>query len=97
MSQAYFVYILECADRSYYTGFTSDLEFRLSQHQTGAIPGYTHSRRPVSLKWHEVFATRTEALAADRQIKGWSRAKKKALMRGDFELLKKLSRSAQAR
>ena len=82
----YYVYILKCADGSYYTGSTDDLVKRLWQHQEGITPSsYTFSRRPVELAWSEEVATYHEALTHERQIKGWSRAKKEALIRGDFE------------
>ncbi|WP_445191016.1 TrmH family RNA methyltransferase [Sphingomonas sp. Tas61C01] len=82
---SFWAYILRCADGSYYTGHTDDLERRIGQHQTGAIPGYTHSRRPVELMWSQDFPSRLEALAAERQVKDWSRKKKEALFRGDWE------------
>ena len=86
------VYILRCADGSYYTGMTENLERRLAQHQAGTFEdGYTASRRPVELLWSEAFATHDDAFRRERQIKGWSRAKKEALMRGDWEALVKLS------
>ena len=82
----YYVYILRCADGSYYTGSTDDLSKRVGQHQDGATPtAYTFSRRPVELVWSEEVETYREALAHEKQIKGWSRAKKEALIRGDFE------------
>jgi predicted GIY-YIG superfamily endonuclease len=83
----YFVYILKCADDSYYTGSTVDLSKRLWQHhQECVIPrSYTYSSRPVKLVWSEVVANYHEALTHERQIKGWSRAKKEALIRCDFE------------
>jgi len=83
----FWAYILRCADGSYYTGHTDDLERRFGQHQTGQIAGYTHTRRPVTLLWSQDFGTRHEALAAERQIKGWSRAKKEALARSDWTAL----------
>jgi len=95
--QEYYVYILECSDKSYYTGFTTDLQYRIGQHQAGTIPCYTRSRRPVTLRWYEVFGNRGEALAAERQIKGWTRAKKEALIAGDFKRLKELSHSSLQR
>ena len=86
----FFVYMLRCADNSYYLGHTEDLEHRLSQHQTGAIAScYTHERRPVSLVWSQETATRDEALAAERQLKGWSRSKKEALIRGDWAAIQR--------
>ena len=81
------VYILKCSDSSYYTGSTSNLERRMSQHQIGLLKGYTSSRLPVELVWSAEFATEHEAFLCERQIKGWSRAKKEALMRGDFDAI----------
>ena len=86
MLMPYYVYILKCADGSYYTGSTSDLSKRFWEHQEGVSPfAYTFSRRPVELIWSEEVATYHEALTHERQIKGWSRAKKEALIRGDFD------------
>jgi LAO/AO transport system kinase len=79
----FFVYLLRCADRSFYVGHTDELERRVAQHQAGELPGYTHSRRPVALVWSQETATREEALSRERQIKRWGRAKKEALVRGD--------------
>jgi putative endonuclease len=90
------VYILRCSDDSYYTGTTSDLEKRVSEHQAGIVAGYTSNKRPVKLIWSEHFADMRDAVAAERQIKGWSRAKKEALMRQDFEALVSLSKSHHA-
>jgi putative endonuclease len=73
-------------------GSANDLERRLSEHQTGAYGGYTSTRRPVELVWSEAFERATDAIAAERQIKGWSRAKKEALIRGDWKALQQLSR-----
>ena len=82
----YYVYILKCADGSYYTGSTNDLSKRIWQHQESVNPAtYTFSRRPVELIWSEETVTYHEALTHERQIKGWSRAKKEALIRGNFE------------
>ncbi|HMT43777.1 MAG TPA: TrmH family RNA methyltransferase [Chakrabartia sp.] len=85
---AFWTYILKCADQSYYTGHTDDLERRVGQHQTGTIRGYTFERRPVELVWAESFATREEALSAEIRIKNWSRAKKEALIAKDWDRLK---------
>ncbi|WP_109808301.1 GIY-YIG nuclease family protein [Sphingosinithalassobacter portus] len=85
----FWVYILRCSDASYYTGHTDDLERRVAQHQSGEIPGYTHDRRPVSLMWQECFQTREEAIRAELRIKPWSRAKKEALIAGDWTALKR--------
>ncbi len=84
---SFWTYILHCADGSYYTGHTDDIEKRVAQHQSGEIEGYTHNRRPVELIWSETFQTRLDALEAEQQIKDWSRAKKEAFMRGDWNSL----------
>jgi tRNA/rRNA methyltransferase len=86
------VYILRLSDGHYYVGHTDDLGTRIAQHQSGAIPGFTRDKRPVEFLWSEQFPERDQAFAAERQIKGWSRAKKEALMRGDFGALKDLAR-----
>jgi len=91
MSKTYWVYILKCSDDSFYTGSTSNIEKRLSEHQNGTIKGYTSSRRPVKLVFSDFFDRAYDAISAERQIKGWRRAKKKALIKGDFDLLAKLS------
>ena len=87
------VYILRCADGSYYVGSARlGLDRRLSEHNNGTYGGYTSKRLPVTLVWSEHFLDITDAIAAERQIKGWSRAKKEALMRGDFDLIRQLSK-----
>ena len=85
----YLVYILECSDGSYYTGSTDDVNKRLWQHQEGIEPSsYTYSRRPVKLVWtSEEVQHYYDALRWEHQIKGWSRAKKHALIRGDFDAI----------
>ena len=90
---SFWVYMLRCADDSYYIGHTDNLETRLVQHQTGQVPGYTSSRLPIRLVFSQAHATREEALAAERQIKGWSRKKKEAMMRGDWSEVSRLARS----
>jgi len=90
------VYILQCADGSYYTGKTQNLELRIAQHQNGTYIGYTIKRRPVKLVYAQGFPTYYEAIHAERRIKGWSRAKKQALIRGDFDLLHHLSECRNA-
>jgi predicted GIY-YIG superfamily endonuclease len=94
---AFHAYILLCADGSFYTGHTDHLENRIADHQCGRFAGYTAKRRPVRLMWSEDFPTRYEALAVERQIKGWSRAKKQALIDGDWERVSKLARNLHAR
>mgnify|MGYP002076884493 CR=1 FL=1 len=82
----FFVYILKCADGSYYIGSTSNLEVRLAEHQSGFFPdSYTASRRPVQLVWSQECANHDEAFRFERQIKGWNRKKKEALIRNDFQ------------
>jgi predicted GIY-YIG superfamily endonuclease len=93
----FFLYILRCRDGSYYIGHTDDLEQRIAQHQTGALGGYTARRRPVELAFSCEFATRDEALERELQLKGWSRAKKQALMRGDWARIHELARCASSR
>jgi len=88
----FWVYILRCADGSYYTGHTDNLEKRIGEHQTGARGGYTAERLPVELAWSQACATREEALSAELQIKGWSRKKKEAMMRGDWREVNRLGR-----
>jgi predicted GIY-YIG superfamily endonuclease len=90
-AKQYWVYILKCSDGSYYTGSTSDISKRLSEHRLGIINGYTSSRRPVKLLFSERFYDPNEAVKAERQIKGWTRAKKEALIKGDFKLLHDLA------
>lgn len=94
---AFFVYILKCSDSSYYTGHTDNLEVRLASHQAGEMAGYTQSRLPVGLVFSQSFVTREEALAAEQQIKGWSRAKKEAMMQGDWKKVSELAKTSQNR
>lgn len=79
--KTYWVYILHCADGSYYTGVTNDLDRRVFEHQSGAIPGsFTHTRRPISLVYSEDTNDICAAIEREKQIKGWSRKKKEALI-----------------
>ena len=94
MPPGFYVYILRCSDGSYYTGHTDQIEARLVAHQSGQISGYTSERRPVELAFLEQFGSRDDAFRRERQIKGWSRSKKEALMVDDWERLVRLSRSA---
>ena len=88
----FWVYILRCADGSYYTGHTDNLENRMGQHSTGAIAScYTFKRRPLTLAFSQEFVTREEALGAEQQIKGWGRKKKEAMMRGDWAEVSRLA------
>lgn len=85
-------YILKCADGSYYVGHTDNMDKRFSEHQSGVFPGYTHKRRPVELIWNDAFQTRDHVQAAEKQIKGWSRAKKEAMARGEWDKISKLAK-----
>src|SRR5690606_17546027 len=89
----YFVYIVQCSDKSYYTGVTSNLEKRLNEHNTGLFKGYTSKRLPVQLMYSQRYSDINDAIRAEKQIKGWSRAKKEALIRNDIEALVQLSHS----
>lgn len=91
---AFWTYILRCADSSYYTGHTDNLEKRIAEHHSGAITScYTYTRRPLELVFTQDFKTREEALASEQQIKGWSRKKKEAMMRGDWAEVSRLAKS----
>ncbi|MBY8820855.1 TrmH family RNA methyltransferase [Sphingomonas colocasiae] len=94
---SFYIYILRCADGTYYTGHTDDLDQRIAQHQSGAFKGYTSDRLPVELMFSENFQTRLEALDRERQIKDWSRKKKEALFRGDWTAISKASQSSRPR
>ena len=91
-SLTFWVYLLRCADGSYYAGHTDNLDKRIGEHTTGACGGYTATRRPVELVFSQPCPTRIEAIAFERQIKGWSRAKKEALIRGDWAEISRLAR-----
>ncbi|MEO0612241.1 MAG: GIY-YIG nuclease family protein [Pseudomonadota bacterium] len=89
-----FVYILKCADKSYYIGSHrgNDVMTRVAEHENGLYPkAYTFRRRPVKLAWSEYFTRYDEMVAFERQIKGWSRWKKEALIDGEWQALPKLS------
>jgi putative endonuclease len=88
---AFHVYILKCQDASLYVGSTADLPSRLDAHNDGRGGRHTSSRRPVVLLYSEIHATWTEALARERQIKGWTAAKKQALAEGRLTDLKRLA------
>ena len=92
---AFYAYLLRCNDGSYYAGHTDDLEFRWAQHQAGALGGYTAKRLPVQLGWSDAFMTRDDAFWAERKLKGWGKAKKEALIEGDWELIQVLARNRQ--
>ena len=92
----YFVYILLCSDSSYYTGITNDLDRRFYEHQSGEDKGcYTFKRRPLKLVFYEDFPDVNQAIAFEKQVKGWRRAKKEALINGDWHLLPELSKTTK--
>ena len=85
MAEGAWLYILKYADGSYYVGTTrTSLEIRIAQHNDGTFSGYTAARRPVELIFSQWFARTTDATENERKLKGWGRAKKVALIRGDF-------------
>jgi len=84
--------MLHCRGGLFYVGHTDNLEARIGQHQSGAVPGFTRTYAPVRLVWSQDFPSRIEALEAERRIKGWSRAKKLALIRGDWALISTLAK-----
>ncbi|HXI08151.1 MAG: GIY-YIG nuclease family protein [Bradyrhizobium sp.] len=87
------VYILRCSDGKYYVGTTrSSLDIRVAQHNAGTFEAYTKSRRPVELVFSQWFERITDAIENERKLKGWSRAKKEALIRGDFGALPHLAK-----
>ena len=87
------VYMLECSDGSLYVGSTrnDELDKRLGEHQSGVFGGYTAARRPVRLVWAAQFMWITDAIAFERQLKGWRREKKLAVIRGEWEKLHALA------
>jgi putative endonuclease len=93
-----YIYMLRCADDSYYVGSARlGLEQRVAEHNAGKYDGCTAKRRPVTLVWSQHFANITDAIAVERQIKGWNRRKKEALIVGDYEALRALaSRAARS-
>ena len=90
-----YAYILRCADGSYYCGSCrKPVEERVGEHNAAIEPkSFTASRRPVVLVWSEHFQRITDAIATERRIKGWSRAKKEAMIRGDWAQVETLARS----
>ena len=90
MALPFVTYMLHCGDGSYYVGHTDELELKLAQHQAGTCDEYTTKRQPVALAWSAPFADRDSAFAAERRLKGWSRAKREALIAGDETLAAQL-------
>jgi putative endonuclease len=93
MPNSYFFYILKCSDGSCYVGSATNLENRVKTHNQGKGATYTAKRRPVKLIYHERFNSYDDAKKRERQVKKWSRAKKEALIRGEMDKLRKLSKS----
>lgn len=90
----YYVYILECNDESYYTGVTNNLEERIAQHESGyVITCYTFKRRPLKLVYSVQMDDINQAIALEKQIKGWSRKKKQAFINEEWDKLKTLSKN----
>jgi putative endonuclease len=94
-----YIYMLRCADGSYYVGSATgdDLGPRIDEHNAGSYQGYTFSRRPVVPVWSEHFERITDGIAVERQLKGWSRAKKEALLNSDWARVSQLSRRRAGR
>ena len=93
MTQSYHFYILKCSDGSYYVGSAANLKGRVDRHNQGRGSSHTIKRLPVQLVYHERFNSLDGAVKRERQVKKWSRAKKEALINGELERLKKLSKS----
>lgn len=91
MVKGWYVYIIECSDKSLYAGVTSDIERRMKEHNSGKGGRYTKARAPVTLVYSETFKTKSEALSREAQLKKWSRAEKKALTEKDCHRLRLLS------
>jgi len=88
----YHVYILRCSDNPLYIGYTINVEARVKAHNLGLGAAHTFKHRPVELVYSEALPTRLAAVRRERQIKGWSRMKKEALIRGDLALLHELGK-----
>jgi len=94
----YFVYIVRCSDGLYYTGVTNDMERRLGEHNSGKnIHSFTFKRRPVLLMYTQQFSDIDQAIAWEKQLKGWGRKKKEALFRQDWKALVELSKNSEVR
>ena len=91
----FYVYILRCSDDSYYTGHTDDIEKRISEHKEGMSSCYTSTRLPVELVFLQDFETRDQAIVSEMKIKKWTRKKKEALIKKDWEKLKQLASRAK--
>lgn len=88
----FWTYMLHCRGGAFYTGHTDDLDRRVAEHESGTIPGFTRDHLPVVLVWSENFSTRDDAKSVEKRIKGWNRAKKMALIRGNWEMISTLAK-----
>ena len=89
---SYYVYIVKCSDNSYYTGITNDIDRRINEHNDGLNPEcYTYKRRPVTLLFYHEFGEVEQAILFEKQVKGWSRKKKEAIINNQWEFLPELS------
>ena len=92
------VYILECSDKSYYSGVTNNLERRLLEHQSGeSVTSYTYTRRPIKMKWYSEEMDPDQAIELEKQIKGWRKSKKEALINGDWNEIVRLAAIRKSR
>lgn len=92
--KTYYVYIVKCSDNSYYTGMTNNLTRRIDEHNEGNNPeSYTYTRRPVKLVFYSEFNEVEQAIAFEKQVKGWSRKKKEAIINDNWETLPELSKN----
>lgn len=89
----YYVYILRCADDSFYIGITNDIERRLIEHKKGKTRSYTSSRLPINLEWSLACTNPNEAIKIEKQLKGWSRRKKQALIEENWDNLVEFSKN----
>ncbi len=93
----YYVYILRCNDNLLYVGITNDLERRVNEHNNGKLPNaYTYKRRPVVLEWFQDFTEPNQAIYFEKKLKGCSKQKKEALIKGDFDMIETLAECRNA-
>jgi putative endonuclease len=98
MMRRYFVYMVLCRDKTLYSGVTNDVDRRVAEHNYGIDPGcFTFTRRPVRLMWSSDFKDIDDAIRFEKQLKGWSRKKKRALILGDWDAIKRISREFRPR
>ncbi len=93
----FWVYMLHCRGGAYYVGHTDDQDRRIAEHISGVFPGFTRDHLPVKLVWKESFTDRNDAKFMEHRIKGWSRAKKMALIRGDWAKISRLAQNRQGK